>query len=310
MSGDFYDLHADISKMTESHLKNVMQLAVFYTGANEIYAVNVAKIQNFVILDEIEIVPNHEKNSIIVGVSRIREELVTFVNLDLWLGNDNVDFSVFSVGIVCNVNNRRIGFFVKEIIGIEDRFSDELQTADTNKLKILYITSIMLEGRERACAIFDIERLMSECGFPMEKLQFILPAEAKDKFVDKKFLVAEDSAIAAKKLQDFFISLGVDYELYKNGEDLIKRLNMIPSNELACVITDLEMPIKDGFQVISFMRNETKFKEIPIVVNSSMTSGGVIEKVKRLGANEFINKSDIYSLYEFIKKYLKKGEDD
>ena len=35
----------DIDKMTTSHLRNVMQLAVFYTGDEDIYAINISKIK-------------------------------------------------------------------------------------------------------------------------------------------------------------------------------------------------------------------------------------------------------------------------
>ena len=150
------DLNQAVEQMTQSHLNNIMQLAVFYTGNMEIYAVNVAKIQNFVILSEIDIVPNHDENSIIIGVAQIRDELVTFVNLDSWLGMPKVDLSQYAVAIICNLNCRRIGIFVREIIGIEDKFSHELKKPDTHELKILYVTQVKVANSDIPCAVFDI----------------------------------------------------------------------------------------------------------------------------------------------------------
>ncbi|GHS87754.1 chemotaxis protein CheW [Campylobacterota bacterium] len=306
MNNSAADLHESVVKMTESHLNNIMQLALFYTGNNEIYAVNVAKIQSFVILDEIEIVPNRDPNHIIVGVAQVRGELVTFVNLDAWLGMPIVDLSLFTVGVVCNVNCRRVGFFAREIIGIEDRLSSELMMPGTNQLKILYVTQIMIAGIEKSCAIFDIERLMVDCGFPTETPAFVMPDKESPRFKNKKILIAEDSVTAARKLSDFLTSLKIKYELYSDGGELINRLETIDENEIGLIITDSEMPVRDGFQVISYVKTNERLKHIPIVVNSSMTSGGVIEKVKRLGAAEFVNKSDVYSLYNFIKLHLEK----
>ena len=36
-----------VEQMTQGHLRNVQQLAVFYTGHNNIYAINIAKVKAF-----------------------------------------------------------------------------------------------------------------------------------------------------------------------------------------------------------------------------------------------------------------------
>ncbi|MDR3162525.1 MAG: chemotaxis protein CheV [Helicobacteraceae bacterium] len=303
------DLQKIVSGMTESHLNNIMQLAFFYTGNMEIYAVNVSKIQNFVILNEIEIVPNRDSSSIIIGVADIRGEVVTFVDLDRWLGIPECDSSVYSVGIVCNINFRRIGFFVREIIGIEDRFSYELKKLSSHILKILYETRITINGRERPSSIFDIERLMSESGFPPETPPFVAPEPKQDHFVHKKVLIAEDSATAAKKLADFFASLRIEYEIYGDGADLIDRLDKIDPGATGMIVTDLEMPMKDGFQVIAHMKQNARLSSLPVVVNSSMTSSGIAEKIRRLGVTDFVNKSDTHALFALVERYMKNSKE-
>ncbi|MDR2639651.1 MAG: chemotaxis protein CheV [Helicobacteraceae bacterium] len=307
MSGSF-DIRASVAKMTDSHLNNVMQLAVFYTANYELYAVNVAKIQNFVILSEITIVPNRDPNSVIVGVAQIRDELVTFVDLDRWLGMPTVDLSAFEVGVVCNLNRRRIGFFARDIVGIEDKYSFELKIADSRELKILYVTNIKIGGESKPCAIFDIERLLVDCGFPPEEPRFTPPQKTPSAFIDKKVLIAEDSGAAARKLADFFDSLGVAYEMYADGAALITRLDSVNIDEIGLVVTDLEMPVRDGFQVIAHIKQNERLARLPVVVNSSMTSSGVAEKVKRLGADDLVNKSDTRALFELVKRYMGKTE--
>ncbi|MDR3347510.1 MAG: chemotaxis protein CheV [Helicobacteraceae bacterium] len=304
------DLHKDIEKITASHLNNIMQLAMFYTGNNEVYAVNVAKIQNFVILDEIDIVPSHDDKSIIIGVSEIRGELVTFVNLDKWLGMPPVDPSLFVVGIVCNLNNKRIGFLVKEIIGIEDKYSHELKTPFARTLKIVYVTKVTIGGVEMPCSVFDIERLIADSGFPAEVPAFVPPEQSSSlsRFENKAVLIAEDSVTAARKLTDFFDSLTIRQELYTDGQALIKRLEVIDADDIGMVVTDLEMPVLDGFQVITYIKNSARLSHIPIVVNSSMTSSGILEKIKRLGVNDFVNKSDTHALFHLVERFMARKE--
>ncbi|MDR1451926.1 MAG: chemotaxis protein CheV [Helicobacteraceae bacterium] len=308
MIPDTTDLQSNVAKMTDSHLNNIMQLAVFYTANYELYAVNVAKIQNFVILNEISIVPNRDPDSVIIGVAQIRDELVTFADLDRWLGMPKTDPSVFEVGVICNLNRRRIGFFARDIVGIEDKYSFELKVADSRELKILYVTNVKINGENKPCAVFDIERLMADCGFPLEVPPFKPSLEAPCEFIDKKVLIAEDSGAAARNLSDFFDSLGISYELYADGAALISRLDSINVEEVALAVTDLEMPVRDGYQVITQIKQNKKFKHLPVVVNSSITSGGAAEKVKRLGAVALVNKSDSRALFALVKQYLGKTE--
>ncbi|MDR2034537.1 MAG: chemotaxis protein CheW [Helicobacteraceae bacterium] len=303
MNYESNDLQKNVEKMTGSHLNNIMQLAVFYTANYEIYAINVAKIQNFVILDEINIVPNRDSKSVIKGVAQVRDELVTFVDLDSWLGMPKYDPSVFTAGVVCNLNCRRIGFFVRDIIGILDKYSFELKIPDSRELKILYVTSVKIGDQEKPCAVFDVERLMIDCGFPTEMPPFTPPKEFSA-FISKKVLIAEDSGSAARKLTDFFDSLGITHELYPDGAALISRLDSIDIDEVGLVVTDIEMPVRDGFQVIAHIKRSEKLNRLPVVVNSSMTSGGVVEKVKRLGAVDLVNKSDPRALFELVKHYM------
>ncbi|MDR0665446.1 MAG: chemotaxis protein CheV [Helicobacteraceae bacterium] len=302
------DIQKSVEKMTDSHLNNIMQLAVFYSANYEIYAVNVAKIQNFVILSEINIVPNRDPNSVVVGVAQVRDELVTFVDLDRWLGMPKPDLADFTVGVVCSVSRRRIGFFAREIIGIEDKYSFELKIPDSRALKILYVTNIKINGENKPCAVFDIERLMSDCGFPKEMPPFVLPSKEELKFVRKKALIAEDSVSAAKKLADFFDSLNISYEIYSDGAELISRLDSIDVNEVGLIVTDLEMPVRDGYQVIAHIKRNERLSALPVVVNSSMTSSGVAEKVKRLGAVDHIDKSDTHAMFKLVERYMKERQ--
>jgi two-component system chemotaxis response regulator CheV len=304
---DENDIQKTVEQMTGSHLNNIMQLALFYTANDEIYAINVAKIQNFVILDEIDLVPNHDPESLIVGVSRIRDELVTFVDLDRWLGIQVPDRSIYQVGVVCNFNRTRMGFMVKEIIGIEDRYSHELMTPGTRDLKVLYVTHYHQGEKEHPCSVFDAEKLIKEVGL------FVPPQEDEtgDRAPirsDRLVLVAEDSPTAAAQIRTFLEALGLRYELYEDGEQLIDRLEAVAPEQVGLVITDLEMPGRDGFQVISHVKASDRLKGLPVVVNSSMTSSGIADKVHSLGAADLVSKSDLKTLYGLLVRYLGQKE--
>ena len=54
-SKENFDIQASVDYMTKSHLRNVMQLAIFYTLKDKLYAINISKIQSFVIKDSVKI---------------------------------------------------------------------------------------------------------------------------------------------------------------------------------------------------------------------------------------------------------------
>ncbi len=76
---------SSVEQMTQGHLRNVQQLAVFYTGFDSIYAINIAKVKAFIITEEVTINDTPTDTNVVAGIATIREEPVTLVNLDVWL---------------------------------------------------------------------------------------------------------------------------------------------------------------------------------------------------------------------------------
>ncbi|MCG3705967.1 chemotaxis protein CheV, partial [Aliarcobacter butzleri] len=60
----------------------------------------------------------------------------------------------------------------------------------------------------------------------------------------------------------------------------------------------------DGYQVASFIKNNSKYSHIPVVVNSSMTTDAVRGKMNQIGVDGFVGKTDISTLYDLTKRFL------
>jgi two-component system OmpR family response regulator len=57
------------------------------------------------------------------------------------------------------------------------------------------------------------------------------------------------------------------------------------------ILLDMIMPKKDGFQVLEELKTDTILQHIPILVFSTLGNESDIEKAKKLGAIDYINKS-------------------
>jgi len=305
-------MQESVDYMTKSHLRNVMQLAIFKSGEN-IYAINISKIQAFLIKENVEILKPPAGNDYIIGLINIQDEIVSIVDFAKWIGVD-VDEKNQKIIIVCNYNQNKIGIMVDEIIKIDEKSSDELRVPISSDPKISYVVDVELEDKlKKMCIVFDAEKLLYEVNIGTKSSKStiydiasfdVTPSQKIEVESSKLVLVAEDSQIVIKKLDEFLSKLGLNHEIYENGEELLKRVKSLDPNEIGLVITDIEMPIRNGYQVIKYIKQESIYGNVPILALTSMTNQGVKDKVIELGALDLVNKSDLQVLHNYIKEIL------
>ena len=118
----------------------------------------------------------------------------------------------------------------------------------------------------------------------------------------KVILIAEDSPTIRK-----FISFSLAAKGFEiiSAADGMEALEQLPKEKVNLVITDLNMPNIDGYELIKSIRNNSDLKEIPIIILSSLTGSEEIEKGISYGANSYLVKpfDPKRILYE-VSKYL------
>lgn len=90
----------------------------------------------------------------------------------------------------------------------------------------------------------------------------------------------------------------------ENGEELMQLLKSPPPTPHV-IFLDLNMPVKNGYEVLKEIRNSERLKDYPIVVFSTANDTATIAEVKKLGASLYINKPGDYTdLYKILKHVL------
>ncbi len=297
-------ISGSVEQMTQAHLRNVQQLAVFYTGHDNIYAINIAKVKAFIITEEVTINDTPKESEVIAGIATIRGEPVTLINLDVWLGLKALEMSEYKLIIYCEFNHKKIGFLVRDMLDIVEKTTDELRHTEETNSKITYTTYVKVDEKDELCTVFNAEQLLRDVGWTDDGEDDV------KKFVDDKIetnkliLAAEDSGVAREVLNKFFKKTGARFEIYSNGTLLINRLDELDPENIGMILTDIEMPGTDGYQVASYVKNTAKYAHIPVVVNSSMTTDAVRGKMNQIGVDAFVGKTDIQTLFEMTKKFL------
>ena len=297
-------ISGSVEQMTQGHLRNVQQLAVFYTGHNNIYAINIAKVKAFIITEEVAINDTPKDTDVIAGIATIRGEPVTLVNLDAWLGLTALAVKDYKLIIFCEFNHKKIGFLVKDMLDIVEKTTQELRHTEETNSKITYTTYVKVNNKDELCTVFNAEQLLRDIHWTDDGSDQLKKYVDQKLHSDKIVLAAEDSGVAREVLAAFFQESGLDYEIYNNGTLLVKRLEELSPDKVGMVVTDIEMPGTDGYQVASFIKGNKKFEHIPVIVNSSMTTDAVRGKMNQIGVDGFVGKTDIANLFAMTKKFL------
>ena len=72
-----------------------------------------------------------------------------------------------------------------------------------------------------------------------------------------------------------------------NGKNAIEVLR---NNKVDLIMTDINMPEMDGFELLEYLKNDEIFKEIPVIVITTEGRGKYIDRAKELGAVDYIKK--------------------
>jgi two-component system chemotaxis response regulator CheV len=270
-------ISGSVEQMTQGHLRNVQQLAVFYTGHNNIYAINIAKVKAFIITEEVAINDTPRDTEVIAGIATIRGEPVTLINLDAWLGLKALAVKDYKLIIFCEFNHKKIGFLVKDMLDIVEKTTQDLRHTEETNSKIT--TYVKVNNKDELCTVFNAEQLLRDIKWTDDGEDDVRKYVNNKLESDKVILAAEDSGVAREVLTKFFQKTGLRFEIYSNGGLLLKRVEELDPNSIGMIITDIEMPGTDGYQVAAYIKNNKKYEHIPIIVNSSMGLMDLLEKL-------------------------------
>jgi chemosensory pili system protein ChpA (sensor histidine kinase/response regulator) len=117
-------------------------------------------------------------------------------------------------------------------------------------------------------------------------------------------LVVDDSPSVRKMNEKMLKDAGLMPITAKDGIEALEILES--TKELPDVIlTDIEMPRMDGYELLATLKRRERFKKIPVVMITSRTSEKHRQKALELGAAEYVTKPfDYAELVEKIKKMI------
>lgn len=308
-----------IDKTTSLHLNNEAQFLCFRLDEEkdaQLYGLNIFKIREIIHYDGEVTEILGGSDGVMLGFLSVRGESIPLVDVKRWLHYNASDLSrnlkEYSVKdehnlvIVCHFSNHSIALKVLKIERIIHKNWTEISAGDKQGIneegKISAITRF---DKERVVQILDVEKMISDV-FPSLKDLDDLTLRCIEAIQSQKLiLIAEDSLSALKTLEKIVQTLELRYLVFPNGRELLDYLyEKEHYQQVGVVITDLEMPVISGFEVLKTIKADSRTERIPVIINSSMSSDSNRQLAQSLEADGFVVKSNILEIHEMLKKTL------
>lgn len=301
--------HVDAS--TNLAKNNEVQLLIFKIDAastSAYYAINVFKTREVVEArhHHLTIIPS--SHPLLEGTIVLRGLQIPILNLPKWLGSElTPENKKHSNLLICDFNGIIIGIRIMFAHRVIKKNWNEMHAPESYRLgeEGVVINDTRLSDGS-LCLVLDYEKLLADV-VPQAMVDIHeSPENIKNKTIPDKLkngtvLIAEDSKTAQKHLKQIFINANLSYLMFNNGKELIDYVSVHPDpSSIPAIITDIEMPEMSGFTVVKKLKSNPQTKNIPVIVNSSMTGDNNKREASSLGANGFINKTKSHDIIPLI----------
>ncbi len=143
-------------------------------------------------------------------------------------------------------------------------------------------------------------RIPVKTGSAIKQSQISL-AQSTKMAQETRILLVEDNPINRQVACALLKALGYTINIAENGENAI---DSILVNNYDIVLMDCQMPIMDGYEATRRLREEEKFKNLPIIAMTASVTKEERMRCKEVGMNDFIAKPiDMRSVKATLSKW-------
>ncbi len=282
---------------------NELEILEFMVGGNY-YGINVAKIREILTYQSLTPIPN--AHPYLEGAFSTRGETISIVDLGKCLGMPKVkQEGSEEMFLITNFNSVSTGFHVDSVLGIHRVNWSQIIKPDSmisNSSNSITTGIVNLDGK--LVLLLDFEKIVADIA-PESGIQLSeVDALGERRKNTSPILYAEDSQMLSMLIYDGLTKAGyVNVVPMNNGLELWELIQKYKkegtlSQNVSCVVTDIEMPQMDGHRLLKLMKEDPELRDIPVVIFSSLINEEMRKKGELLGAAAQLSKSE---MGEFIK---------
>lgn len=294
------------------------------TGTNEIeimeftidgnlYGINVAKVREIMMSAPVKPMPH--THQAVEGIFKPRDTVITVVDLPKYLTGREHEHKEKDLFIVTNFNQMHVAFRVETVVGISRISWKDIQKPDsTISGGADGVATGIAQCGEDLVNILDFERIVAEIA-PETSIQISeVEALGTRSRNTTPIWVAEDSILLSRMIRESLERAGyTNLRMFPNGAELWEALEACGEQgnvdeQVALIITDLEMPQMDGHRLTKLIKSSKEFQHIPVIIFSSLITEEMRRKGQEVGADEQLSKPEIAHLIGIIDELLARNQ--
>ncbi|MDR5754227.1 MULTISPECIES: chemotaxis protein [unclassified Caballeronia] len=309
----------DIEQRVRLAGNNMFELLLFRLGEapdseqRELYGINVFKVREILAMPAITAVAG--ANDEILGVADIRGQIIPVIDLAKVTGCRPKNGP--KILLVTEFARTTQGFAVEEVDDIVRLEWNQVLSAESHSSGSTVTSFARLDGNvdgSRLAQVLDVERIVRD----------VLPSQDADITEEStghvklkpgaKVLAADDSGVARSLIEQSLTAMGVPFVMTKTGLEAWNVLQSAQkkaeadgtavSDQIALVLTDLEMPEMDGFTLTRRIKADAGLQSIPVVIHSSLSGSANEQHVRKVGANAYVSKFVAAELASVMREAL------
>ncbi|MGH9727079.1 MAG: hybrid sensor histidine kinase/response regulator [Candidatus Acidiferrales bacterium] len=237
-------------------------------------------------------------------LTRVREEIIDVIRLDVRLAFPLLEtVSGYFRMVIVNVSGRRVGIVVEDVLRKDEVVIKSLGEFLRN-VKLFPGASIAPDGS--LILLLDLHRLAAQelsehagvAATAAAARVFApgaaavasgsIPAEAIDEVNEERVVVVADDSISVRK----FVARMLEKAGYcvRLASDGLEAAEIVVQSGAHLIVTDLEMPRMNGYELMSHLRQNPETRRIPVMIVTSRAGAKHRDRALKEGAVAFLTK--------------------
>lgn len=311
-----YNTMQEIDERANLTNTNKFELLLFrLDNTDELYGINVFKVREIMVMPHITKIARGPE--MLLGMAEIRGQVLPVIDLPKMINGESDQKP--NILLVTEYSRSTQAFAVEAVEEIVRLEWSQVVSAEQNT-EGGFVTSIARFETEKGhhlVQVLDVEQILRE----------VMPGRQNEDSADKlqphhvtikpgsKILAADDSGFARALIEGSLKSLDLPYIIENNGLDAWNTLLSLAAtaekngrnitDEIALVLTDLEMPEMDGFTLTRKIKAHKDMQNIPVIIHSSLSGNASEDHVQKVGADAYVAKFVANELADVIQDVLK-----
>lgn len=312
----------EVDERTQLTGTNKFELLLFRLGTDgdsdqsELFGINVFKIREIVAMPAITPIAGAAPH--MLGVVNLRGQIISVIDLPAIAGC--TPKTGLNILLITEFARTTQGFAVETVEDIVRLDWNQVLSAEHSTVGGLVTSIARLDSNTdsaRLAQVLDVETILRQTLPPDEDDQAaVTPTQKVILKPGAIILAADDSVVARRLIQEGLDGMGAAHIMTKSGKEAWERLQALQAaaqaegvgiqDKVALVLSDLEMPEMDGFTLTRNIKQDERFKRLPVVIHSSLSGTANEDHVKSVGADAYIAKFHAEELAATIRRVLER----